>query len=146
MAAPASSRVLLRSGIGMAGAGVVGLLVVASTDLGKADQLASVVGVVLAAAGLGISLWGQFGRAGTVTPSGAPGVTASGAGAVAAGGSIGSVATGNGTSPAPTTAPAPQPPATPGSAPGSVPGPITASGDRSVAAGGDIGSVSTGDA
>ncbi|WP_329280296.1 hypothetical protein [Streptomyces sp. NBC_00691] len=134
MAATAPSKALLRSGIGVAAAGVLALLVVAFVDLGTADQIASVTGVVLALAGLGLSLWAQFGRGGA-----AP-VEASGTRSVAAGGSIGVVVTGDGT----------RTPAAPPAAPpagGTTPtGPVTASGERSVAAGGDIGSVSTGDA
>ncbi|MFE1902675.1 hypothetical protein ACFW96_03260 [Streptomyces gardneri] len=146
MSATSPSKPLLWSGISVAGAGVVALLVVALADLGKADQIASVVGVILAAAGLGLTLWGQFGRGTTPAPAPAPlapapDVTASGAGSVAAGGNIGSVVTGgSGTSPAPAPAPAVPAPVRP------APGSVTASGDRSVAAGGDIGSVSTGDA
>ncbi|MET9434019.1 hypothetical protein [Streptomyces sp. NPDC006551] len=150
MTVQGESRALLWTGVGVGAAGAVALVVVAVADLGKADQIASVVGAVLAAVGLGLSLWGQFGRAG--------GVTASGAGSVAAGGNIGSVTTGNGAQagpapsmPAPAT-PAPSMPA-PSTPTASTPaasrepgGPVTASGDRSVAAGGDIGSVSTGDA
>ncbi|AJF65920.1 hypothetical protein [Streptomyces vietnamensis] len=132
MAATTPSKPLLWSGIGVAAVGVAALLIVAFTDLGKADQIASVAGVVLAAVGLGLSLWAQFGRS-----EGA--VEASGSRAVAAGGSIGAVVTGDGTQ-----APA-APPAMPsGGTPAT--GPVTASGERSVAAGGDIGSVSTGDA
>ncbi|GGU78441.1 hypothetical protein GCM10010275_11490 [Streptomyces litmocidini] len=114
--------------------GVVALLLVAVTDLGKADQIASVVGAVLAAAGLGLSLWAQSGRRPT-------GVEATGNRSVAVGGSIGTVVTGDG-------AQAPSaPPAMPaGGATATPTGPVTASGERSVAAGGDIGSVSTGDA
>ncbi|MFH9723762.1 hypothetical protein ACH4M4_12470 [Streptomyces sp. NPDC017254] len=150
MAATAPSKALLRSGIGVATAGVVALLVVAFVDLGTADQIASVTGVVLALAGLGLSLWAQFGR-GT-----AASVEASGARSVAAGGSIGAVVTGDGArTPAPPAAAPPASPPTGGTAPssgaapsgGTAPtGPVTASGERSVAAGGDIGSVTTGDA
>ena len=43
---------LLRIGVGVAAVGVVALLVVAFVDLGKADQIASVTGVVLAVVGL----------------------------------------------------------------------------------------------
>ncbi|MEU1865664.1 hypothetical protein [Streptomyces gardneri] len=138
------SKAVLWSGAGIGVVGIGALIAVAVTDLGKADQLASVVGAVLAAAGLGLTLWGQFGNGGVTTPAPtAPAVTASGAGSVAAGGNIGSVVTGgSGTSPAPAPAPAAPAPAPARPAPGSV----TASGDRSVAAGGDIGSVSTGDA
>ncbi|MFD7323603.1 hypothetical protein ACFV9D_21310 [Streptomyces sp. NPDC059875] len=143
------SRTLLWTGVGAGLAGIVALVVVAVVDLGKADQIASVVGVVLAAAGLGLSLWSRSAGASAVGSSCA--VTASGERSVAAGGNIGSVTTGNGAQvptppapPAPTT-PTPTPPAP---AMPSVPstGSVTASGDRSVAAGGDIGSVSTGDA
>ncbi|MCX4981791.1 hypothetical protein [Streptomyces sp. NBC_00572] len=148
------SKAWLWSGVVVGVVGIGALIAVAAADLGKADQIASVVGVVLAAAGLGLSLWGQFGGGGVATPApaapapavpapAAPEVTASGAGAVAAGGNIGSVATGRGTSPAP--APTPTAPASVVPAP-AAPGSVTASGDRSVAAGGDIGSVSTGDA
>ncbi|MET9723657.1 hypothetical protein [Streptomyces zaomyceticus] len=140
-AATAPSKALLRSGIGVATAGVLALLVVALVDLGTADQIASVTGVVLALAGLGLSLWAQFGRGGAAR------VEASGARSVAAGGSVGVVVTGDGTrTPA---APPAAPPASPPAAPtgGTAPtGPVTASGERSVAAGGDIGSVTTGDA
>lgn len=140
MAATAPSKALLRSGIGVATAGVLALLVVAFVDLGTADQIASVTGVVLALAGLGLSLWAQFGRGGA-----AP-VEASGARSVAAGGNIGAIVTGDGARPpaAPPAVPPASPPApTGGTAPA---GPVTASGERSVAAGGDIGSVTTGDA
>lgn len=131
MAATTPSKRLLRSGIAVAGSGVGALLAVAVSDLGKADQIASVTGAVLALAGLGLSLWAQFGRSG--------GVEAAGSRAVAAGGNIGVAVTGDG-------ARAPvAPPAMPAGGP-TAPGPVTASGDRSVAAGGDIGSVSTGDA
>ncbi|MGW1926536.1 hypothetical protein ACWCQ0_47065, partial [Streptomyces massasporeus] len=130
-----------------AAVGVVALLVVAFVDLGKADQIASVTGVVLAVAGLGLSLWAQFGHGGRAAP-----VEASGPRSVAAGGSIGTVVTGDGvrtppTPPAPQTPPAPPtPPAGSAAAGTTAGGPVTASGERSVAAGGDIGSVSTGDA
>ncbi|MEV6248251.1 hypothetical protein AB0M38_18930 [Streptomyces sp. NPDC051742] len=137
MAATASSKVLLRSGIGIAGAGVVALLAVAVVDLGKADQIASVTGAVLAVAGLGLSLWAQFGRGGRATP-----VEASGTRSVAAGGGIGAVVTGDGVQAPPAM---PVPPAMPTGGPAAT-GPVTASGERSVAAGGDIGSASTGDA
>lgn len=73
------SKTLLWSGIGVAGAGLIALLLVAFTDLGKADQIASVVGAVLAAVGLGLSLWAQFGRGGQAAP-----VEASGTRSVAA--------------------------------------------------------------
>lgn len=119
---------MLWTGVGVGVAGVAALVIVAVADLGKADQIASVVGAVLAAAGLGLSLWARTGG----------GVSASGERSVAAGGNIGAVATGNG-------AQAPAQPTMPGSSTPSA-GPVTASGDRSVAAGGDIGSVSTGDA
>ncbi|MFF2302025.1 hypothetical protein ACFVVP_05900 [Streptomyces sp. NPDC058128] len=157
MAATARSQTLLRSGVGVAAVGVAALLVVAFVDLGTADQIASVTGVVLAVAGLGLSLWAQFGQSGRAAP-----VEASGTRSVAAGGSIGTVVTGDGvrtpptsstpqtppTPPASQTVPAqPAPPAPPtGGGPGPASGPVTASGDRSVAAGGDIGSASTGDA
>ena len=137
MAATTPSKALLWSGVGVAGAGVVALLLVALVDLGKADQIASVAGVVLALAGLGLSLWAQFGGRGPAPVEAA--VEASGARSVAAGGSIGVVVTGDGV----------QAPATPPAMPAggsTASGPVTASGDRSVAAGGDIGSVSTGDA
>ncbi|MFC9702262.1 hypothetical protein ACFTWD_16325 [Streptomyces sp. NPDC056943] len=130
------SKALLWSGAGIGVVGIGALIAVAVTDLGKADQLASVIGAVLAAVGLGLTLWGQFGGGVAPAPA-APSVIASGTGSIAAGGNIGSVATGSGTSPAP--APAP-------TAPAPARGSVTASGDRSVAAGGDIGSVSTGDA
>lgn len=125
--------------MGVGVAGVVALVVVAVVDLGRADQIASVVGAVLAAAGLGLSLWSRP-SAGEAVTAGA--VTASGERSVAVGGSIGSVVTGDGAqAPAqPVTLPPSTPPPSP---PG---GSVTASGDRSVAAGGDIGSVSTGDA
>ncbi|MFF0477884.1 hypothetical protein [Streptomyces sp. NPDC004284] len=132
MAASTPSKPLLWSGIGVATVGVTALLVVAFTDLGKADQIASVAGFILAVVGLGLSLWAQFGRSGS-------GVEASGPRSVAAGGNIGVAVTGDGVQ-----AP-PAPPAMPGSGPPAA-GPVTASGERSVAAGGDIGSVSTGDA
>ncbi|MFF9725753.1 hypothetical protein [Streptomyces gardneri] len=146
MAAQIRSKAVLWSGAGIGVVGIGALIAVAVTDLGKADQLASVVGAVLAAAGLGLTLWGQFGNGGVTTPAPtAPVVTASGAGSVAAGGNIGSVVTGgSGTSPAPAPAPAAPAPAPAPARP--APGSVTASGDRSVAAGGDIGSVSTGDA
>ncbi|MEU7070806.1 hypothetical protein AB0B30_07835 [Streptomyces narbonensis] len=143
------SKAWLRTGAGLGVVGIGALGAVAFVDLGKADQLASVVGAVLAAVGLGLSLWAQFGGGNVPAPTPpaptppaptppAPVVTASGAGSVAAGGNIGSVAPGgSGTVPAPT-------PTTPAPAP--APGSVTASGDRSVAAGGDIGSVSTGGA
>ncbi|MFB7515392.1 hypothetical protein [Streptomyces sp. NPDC056144] len=129
------SKALLWSGVGVGLVGVAALVAVAVTDLGKADQIASVVGAVLAAAGLGVSLWALRSGGG-----GGGGVTASGERAVAAGGSIGVVVTGDRAQ-----APA-APPAMPSSGGAARPGPVTASGDRSVAAGGDIGSVSTGDA
>ncbi|MFE1909569.1 hypothetical protein ACFW96_38845, partial [Streptomyces gardneri] len=96
------SKALLWCGAGIGVVGIGALIAVAVTDLGKADQLASVVGAVLAAVGLGLSLWGQFGGAAAPAPApAAPDVTASGAGSVAAGGNIGSVVTGgSGTSPA----------------------------------------------
>ncbi|MFC9342706.1 hypothetical protein ACFT0G_26800 [Streptomyces sp. NPDC057020] len=154
MAATARSQTLLRSGVGVAAVGVAALLVVAFVDLGTADQIASVTGVVLAVAGLGLSLWAQFGQGGRAAP-----VEASGTRSVAAGGSIGTVVTGDGvrtppTSSTPQTPPAsqtlpaqPAPTAPPtGGGPGPASGPVTASGERSVAAGGDIGSASTGDA
>ncbi|MER7109394.1 hypothetical protein [Streptomyces sp. NPDC000229] len=114
-------------GAGLGALGVAALIAVAVADLGKADQIASVAGAVLALGGLGVALWGQFAR-----PSG--GVTASGERSVAAGGDIGSVG--------PQAGPAPGMPPRGARANG----PVTASGNRSVAAGGDIGSVSTGDA
>ncbi|WP_254705455.1 hypothetical protein [Streptomyces vilmorinianum] len=127
------AKALLWTGVGVGAVGVVALVVVAVADLGKADQIASVVGAVLAAAGLGLSLWSRGGG----------GVSASGERSVAAGGNIGSVATGNGAQ----AGPAPTMPAGGTPAAGTLAaGPVTASGDRSVAAGGDIGSVSTGDA
>ncbi|MGW0118999.1 hypothetical protein [Streptomyces sp. NPDC003327] len=132
MAATPSTS-LLWSGVCVAAVGVAALVAVAVADLGTADQIASVVGAVLAAAGLGLSLWAQFGRSGGA-------VEASGARSVAAGGSIGAAATGDGAQ-----APA-APPAVPSSGGSGASGPVTASGERSVAAGGDIGSVSTGDA
>ncbi|MEU9701454.1 hypothetical protein [Streptomyces sp. NPDC047981] len=159
MATRVNSKALLWTGVGVGVAGIGALVAVALTDLGKADQIASVSGVVLAVVGIGLTLWGQFGRgagpqppAPAPAPAPAPSVTASGAGSVAAGGNIGSVATGSGTTPAPAAAPSPAP--SPASAPAPNPSPtpppaqgsVTASGDRSVAAGGDIGSVSTGDA
>ncbi|WP_241776092.1 hypothetical protein [Streptomyces exfoliatus] len=134
MAATTPSKALLRGGICVAGTGVGALLAVAVSDLGKADQIASVTGAVLALAGLGLSLWAQFGSRGQAAP-----VVASGTRSVAAGGSIGVAVTGDGVR-----APA-APPAMPSAGPTAA-GPVTASGDRSVAAGGDIGSVSTGDA
>ncbi|MFE5730618.1 hypothetical protein ACFQ7A_06865 [Streptomyces sp. NPDC056528] len=142
MATQARTKAVLRTGVGLAVVGVGALIAVAVADLGRADQIASVVGAVLAAAGLGLSLWGQFGGRPTHAPDvTAPDVTASGAGSVAAGGNIGTATTGNRPTPAPAPPPAPAP-VTPRPAGGAV----TASGDRSVAAGGDIGSVSTGDA
>ncbi|MFB6633948.1 hypothetical protein ACFCWY_29055 [Streptomyces sp. NPDC056362] len=134
MAATTSSKPLLWTGAGVAVLGVIALLLVAFADLGKADQIASVAGAVLAAAGLGLSLWARFGQR-----SGGGEVAASGTRSVAAGGSIGVVVTGDGAG-APST-----PPAMPSGGPAAT-GPVTASGERSVAAGGDIGSVSTGDA
>ncbi|MFE7511743.1 hypothetical protein [Streptomyces sp. NPDC057540] len=129
-----SSKALLWTGVGVAAVGVVALLFVAFTDLGRADQMASVAGAVLAAAGLGLSLWAQF------VPRSGRAVDAAGARSVAAGGGIAVAVTGDRAQ-----APA-APPAMP-AAGGTVPtGPVTASGERSVAAGGDIGSVSTGDA
>ncbi|MFE9737399.1 hypothetical protein [Streptomyces sp. NPDC006477] len=130
------SKALLLSGVGVAAAGVVALLTVAFTDLGRADQIASVGGVVLALAGLGLSLWAQFGSRGAAAP-----VVASGPRSVAAGGSVGVAVTGDGPR---TPAAQAAPPALAGGTASS--GPVTASGERSVAAGGDIGSVSTGDA
>ncbi|MFI9211065.1 hypothetical protein ACIGW7_23475 [Streptomyces sp. NPDC053253] len=133
MAATTPSSALLWGGVGVAGVGVVALLVVAFVDLGTADQIASVAGAVLALVGIGLSLWALFGSRGQAA------VEASGARSVAAGGSIGVVVTGDGV----------QAPATPPAMPAggsTASGPVTASGDRSVAAGGDIGSVSTGDA
>ncbi|MCZ0980188.1 tetratricopeptide repeat protein [Streptomyces diastatochromogenes] len=157
MAATTPSKPLLWSGIGVAAVGVAALLVVAFTDLGKADQIASVAGFVLAVVGLGLSLWAQFGRSGGA-------VEATGTRSVAAGGNIGVVVTGDGagTPPAPpgmpsggTPPPAPSPP------PVSVPSPPAGTsgacrratrergrigvGERSVAVGGDIGWVHTGD-
>ncbi|MGW2015534.1 hypothetical protein [Streptomyces sp. NPDC001927] len=140
MATRVNSKALLWTGVGVGVVGIDALIAVALADLGKADQIASVTGAVLAVVGIGLTLWGQFGR-GTAAP---PNVTASGAGSVAAGGNIGSVATGSGTTPAPVPVPAPAP--APNPTPPPARGPVTASGDRSVAAGGDIGSVSTGDA
>ncbi|MCX2182195.1 hypothetical protein KV205_16895 [Streptomyces sp. SKN60] len=136
------SKALWWAGIGIGVIGVAALVAVAVADLGKADQIASVAGAVLAAAGLGLSLWSL--RGGGSGGAAATGVTAAGERSVAAGGNIGAVATGDGA----TAGPAPTPPASGGTpAPGNpVAGPVTASGDRSVAAGGDIGSVSTGDA
>lgn len=138
------SKPLWWAGIGIGVLGVAALVAVAVADLGKADQIASVVGAVLAAVGLGLSLWSlRGGGAGA-----AGGVTAAGERSVAAGGNIGVVATGDGA----TAGPAPTPPASGGTPAPANPvarpatGPVTASGDRSVAAGGDIGSVSTGDA
>ncbi|MFF7775910.1 hypothetical protein ACFZCG_15950 [Streptomyces tanashiensis] len=144
MAANTPSKALLWSGIGVAALGVAALVAVAVADLGKADQIASVVGAVLAAAGLGLSLRAQFGQrsGGAVEATGArPGVAveATGARSVAAGGNIGTVVTGDRA----------QVPAAPPAMPSggtTATGPVTASGERSVAAGGDIGSVSTGDA
>ncbi|MFF6840878.1 hypothetical protein ACFY8X_19090 [Streptomyces tanashiensis] len=144
MAANTPSKALLWSGIGVAALGVVGLVAVAVADLGKADQVASVVGAVLAAVGLGLSLWAQFGQrsGGAVEPTQAPpvvAVEATGARSVAVGGSVGTVVTGDRA----------QVPAAPPAMPSggtTATGPVTASGERSVAAGGDIGSVSTGDA
>lgn len=125
---------MLWAGVGVGVAGVVALVVVAVVDLGRADQIASVVGALLAAAGLGLSLWSRSSAGGAVT--------ASGQRSVAAGGNIGSVVTGNGAqAPAPPVTPSPSAPPSAGPA-----GSVTASGERSVAAGGDIGSVSTGDA
>ncbi|MFB7590423.1 hypothetical protein [Streptomyces sp. NPDC056169] len=138
MAATTPSKALLWSGVGVSGVGVVALLLVAVADLGKADQIASVAGAVLALVGIGLSLWAQFGNRGQAPVEGA--VEASGARSVAAGGSVGAVVTGDGVQ-----APA-APPAMPAGGGPTVSGPVTASGDRSVAAGGDIGSVSTGDA
>ncbi|MDV5146689.1 hypothetical protein R1T08_21485 [Streptomyces sp. SBC-4] len=137
MAATTPSKTLLRGGIGIAGTGVGALLAVAVSDLGKADQIASVTGAVLALAGLGLALWAQFGSRGQAAPA-----VASGARSVAAGGSVGVAVTGDGvqTPPAPSASPAMP------AAGSTATGPVTASGDRSVAAGGDIGSVSTGDA
>jgi hypothetical protein len=138
MAGQGQSKALLWTGVGVGAAGVLALAVVAVVDLGKADQIASVVGAVLAAAGLGLSLWARGGG----------GVTASGERSVAAGGNIGSVTTGNGAQ-APTAPSMPGSGTSPAGSPGPVAptaGPVAASGDRSVAAGGDIGSVSTGDA
>ncbi|MEV6329541.1 hypothetical protein [Streptomyces sp. NPDC051909] len=134
------SKALWWAGIGIGVLGVAALVAVAVADLGKADQIASVAGAVLAAAGLGLSLWSLRGGG-----AGAAGVTAAGDRSVAAGGNIGAVATGDGATagPAPTGGGTPAP-ATPVARPAT--GPVTASGDRSVAAGGDIGSVSTGDA
>lgn len=135
------SKPLWWAGIGIGVLGVAALVAVAVADLGKADQIASVVGAVLAAVGLGLSLWSlRGGGAGA-----AGGVTAAGERSVAAGGNIGVVATGDGATagPAPTGGATPAP-ANPVARPAT--GPVTASGDRSVAAGGDIGSVSTGDA
>ncbi|MFF9013538.1 hypothetical protein ACF09C_11320 [Streptomyces sp. NPDC014870] len=154
MATRVNSKALLWTGVGVGVVGLGALIAVALTDLGKADQIASVTGAVLAAVGIGLTLWGQFGRGAAApqapAPAPPPSVTASGAGSVAAGGSIGSVATGSGTTPAQAPAQAPAPAPAPNPAPSPTPPPaqgsVTASGDRSVAAGGDIGSVSTGDA
>ncbi|MGV9690256.1 hypothetical protein ACWDUX_14195 [Streptomyces sp. NPDC003444] len=132
MTANTPSKTLLRIGIVLGAAGIAGLLAVAFTDLGKADQIASVSGAVLTLAGLGLSLWAQFGSRGEAA------VEASGTRSVAAGGNIGAAVTGDG-------ATAPVAPSTmPGGT--TAPGPVTASGERSVAAGGDIGSATTGDA
>lgn len=126
---------LLRTGIGLCGAGAVAHVGGAVVDVEAADPWASVAGGVAGLVGLALVIHGLLGQRST---GAATGVTAGGDRSVAAGGSIGSVATGDGMSAA-------TPPSMPTSAPRPANGPVTASGERSVAAGGDIGSVSTGD-
>ncbi|PZT70516.1 hypothetical protein DN402_16430 [Streptomyces sp. SW4] len=126
---------MLWTGAGLCGAGAVTLVVVAATDLGRADQAASVTGAVAGLLGLALALFAQFGGA-SRAPA-APGTTASGDGAIAAGGSIGTASTGGTTPPA--AAPAP-----PSSSQAPPSGGVSASGKGSIAAGGDIGSASTG--
>ncbi|GAA4908169.1 hypothetical protein ACFPM3_12780 [Streptomyces coeruleoprunus] len=130
-------KVWLWTGGVLGGLGVTALVAVAVADLGRADQIASVCGAILALAGVAVALYGQFG--GRSTGAGGTSVVASGERSVAAGGGIGAVSTGDN---APV-GPAPSPPPCGGAR---ARGPVTASGDRSVAAGGDIGSASTGDA
>ncbi|MFB7653993.1 MULTISPECIES: hypothetical protein [unclassified Streptomyces] len=129
-----NSKPVMWTGAGLCGAGAITLVVVAFSDLGRADQAASVTGAVVGLAGLALALFAQFG--GGSTPATAS-TTASGDGAIAAGGNIGTASTGGTTAPPPPS-PAPPPSPTPPN------GGVNASGRGSIAAGGDIGSASTG--
>ncbi|MFK4103796.1 hypothetical protein ACI2L1_27675 [Streptomyces sp. NPDC019531] len=127
-----TSKPLMWTGVGLCGVGAATLVVVAFVDLGKADQVASVTGGIVALVGLALALIGQFG--GSSTPPAA--VSAPGDGSIAAGGNIGTASTGG-------TTPLPVPPTTP-AAPTLPTGGVNASGKGAIAAGGDIGSASTG--
>ncbi|WP_411575111.1 hypothetical protein [Streptomyces fradiae] len=124
----------------------VALTVLVVRDLDTADKLAGVVGALVGAAGLGVSLRALSRGAPGPAPTG-PVVTAEGERSVAAGGSVsGTVITGDGRSTGPLPSPrSPRPTgrARPDSGP---PAEVRTPAARSVGAGGDIsGSVVTGD-
>ncbi|MEU7567002.1 hypothetical protein [Streptomyces fradiae] len=124
----------------------VALTVLVVRDLDTADKLAGVVGALVGAAGLGVSLRALSRGAPGPDPAG-PVVTAEGERSVAAGGSVsGTVVTGDGRSTGPLPPPrSPRPTgrARPDSGP---PAEVRTPGARSVGAGGDIsGNVVTGD-
>ncbi|SOR76687.1 hypothetical protein SCNRRL3882_0170 [Streptomyces chartreusis NRRL 3882] len=111
----------------------VALLVAALGDLGTADRVASVVGAVLSAVGLAVSLVQLF-------RAGGPGATAAaGARSVQAGGSIGRAVTGDRNR---LSGNAPSPPGSGTAAASSTSGPP---GERGVSAAGSIGEAVTGD-
>lgn len=126
MMAAMRRRVLIWGGIAVAVAAAVGLGVYLSrVELAEADQLASVIGVFVALAGLGVALYGLLaGRSGGAPGDSASGSTGDGAGDGAGGADTAAKDSGDGqTSPD-----------------------VTASGERSVAIGGNnSGIVSTGD-
>lgn len=121
----------------------VALTVLVVRDLDTADKLAGVVGALVGAAGLGVSLRALSRGAPGPAPTG-PVVTTEGERSVAAGGSVsGTVITGDGRSTGPLPSPRPRGRARPDSGP---PAEVRTPGARSVGAGGDIsGNVVTGD-